>query len=108
MCNFGFNGDIRWLCDTDGANCLICEHTVDNHFITDCPKFRDNFALLRRKLKLKVCSSDPTDRDLMANFLNNLDQHSKMLLILGSLLLPFDDMAVHSERRFITLAVGKS
>ena len=39
MCNFGFNGGVRWLRDTDGANCFICKHTVDDnsHFILNCP-----------------------------------------------------------------------
>ena len=35
------------------------------------------------KLKSKARSSDATDGDLMANFVDNLDQHSKMLLLLG-------------------------
>ena len=32
MCNFG---GVTWLRDTDGANCFICKHTVDdnNHYL---------------------------------------------------------------------------
>ena len=29
MCNFGLNGGVPWLRDTDGANCFISKHTVD-------------------------------------------------------------------------------
>ena len=48
MCNFGFNGNVPWLRDSDGANDFICKHTVDDnsHFILNCPSFKDHFALL--------------------------------------------------------------
>ena len=43
ICNFGFNGGVPWLRDTDSANCFICKHTVDDnsHFILNCPSFKD-------------------------------------------------------------------
>ena len=64
MCNFGFNGGVPWLRDTDGANCFICKHTVDdniNHFILNCPSFKDYFALLWHKLKVKVQKSNSVE-----------------------------------------------
>ena len=92
MCNFGFNGGV----------------TVDdnNHFILNCPSFKDHFALLWHKLKVKVHKFNPVD-GLTSNFVDNLDQHSKMLLLLGGLPLLFDQMTVHKMRRFITSAVAK-
>ena len=77
MCNIGFNGGLLWLCDTDGANCFICKHTVDitSHFTLDCPSFKDHFVLLWHKLKIKVRNFNPTDGDLKANLVDNLDQH---------------------------------
>ena len=110
MCNFGFNGGVLCLRDTDGANFFICKHTVDdnNHFILNCPSFKDHFALpVWHKLKIKVCKSNPVDGSLISNFVDNLDQHSKMLLLFGALPLPFDQMTVHSMRRFIISAVRK-
>ena len=88
MCNHG----VTWLCDTNSANCFICKHTVDDniHFILNYSSFKDHFALLWHKLKVKVCKSNPVDGSLISNFVDNLDQHSKMLPLLGGLLLPFD------------------
>ena len=85
MCNFGFNALVPWLRDIDGANCFIGKHTVDDnrHFILNCPSFKDYFALLRHKLKVKVHKSNPVDGSLISNFADNPDQHSKMLLLLG-------------------------
>ena len=96
MCNFGFNRRVPWLPDTNGVYCSVCKDTVDStsHFINDCPSF-------------KACSSDPTDGYLMMNLVDNLDKHSEMLLLLGGLPLPFDQMMAHSMRRFITSALEK-
>ena len=90
-------------------NKLICKHTVDDnsHFILNCPSFKDYFALLWHKLKVKVHKSNPVDGSLTSNFVDNLDQHSKMLLLLGGLPLPFDQMTVHTMRRFITSDVAE-
>ena len=107
--NFGFNGGVPWLRDTDGANCLVCKHNVDDnsHFILNCPSFKDHFALLWHKLKVKVDKCNPVDGSVISNFVDNLDQDSKMLLLLGGLSLPFDQMTAHTMRRFITSAFGK-
>ena len=41
------------------------------------------------------------------NFITNLDQHNKMLLLLGGLQLPFDDLTANSPKKFVVAAVGK-
>ena len=41
------------------------------------------------------------------NFITNLDQHHKMLLLLGGLQLPFDSITTNSIKRFVAAAVGK-
>ena len=41
------------------------------------------------------------------DFITNLDQHNKMLLLLGGLQLPFDDLTANSIKRFLAAAVGK-
>ena len=106
--NFRFIWGVPWLRDTDGANCFICKHTVDgdSHFTLNSRSFKDHIALLWHELKVKVRKSNPVDGSLISNFVDNLDQHSKMLLLLGGLLLPFDQMTVHSMTRFITSTVG--
>ena len=87
MCNFG---GVTWQGDTDGADCFICKHTVDdnNHFILNCPSFKDHFALLWHKLKVKVRNSNSVDGSLISNFIDNLDQHTKRRLLLGGPALP--------------------
>ena len=92
MFNFGFNGGIPLLCDTNGANCFICKHTVDDnsHFILNCPRFKDNFALLWHKLKVKVHKSNPVDGQSRSTQQNAAS--------LRGLPLPFDQMTVHTMR----------
>ena len=74
MCNFGFNGYVPWLRDTDGANCFICKHTIDDnsHFVHNCPSFKDYFALLWHKLKVKVHKSNPVNGSQISNFADSL------------------------------------
>ena len=48
MRNFGINGGVPWLNNTDGEFCLLCKESVEDvsHFLSDCPNFRDNFESL--------------------------------------------------------------
>ena len=41
------------------------------------------------------------------NFITNLDQHHKMLPLLGGLQLPLDNITTNSIRRFFAPAVGE-
>ena len=41
------------------------------------------------------------------SFITNLDQHDKMLLLLGGLQLPFNNLKANSIKRFVAAAVGK-
>ena len=36
--NFGLNGGVPWLLNTDGALCFICKENVENvnHFLLEC------------------------------------------------------------------------
>ena len=58
-------------------------------------------------LKTKSRHLNPVDRDQIVDFITNLDQHNKMLHLLGGLQLPFDDLTATSIKRFVTAAVGK-
>ena len=46
--NFGINGGVPWLTNTDGELCLFWEDNVEDvsHFLVDCPIFGDNFESL--------------------------------------------------------------
>ena len=72
-----------------------------------CPGFKENLDSLWDKLKTKVRHLNPVDGDQIVDFITNLDQHNKMLLLLGSLQLPFDDLTANSIKRFLAAAVGQ-
>ena len=93
MGNFSLNGSITWLQNTDGAICLICKENIASvvNFFLDCSYFRNNFESLRNKLKSKITRSNLMDGVYIRNFIETLDGHSKVLSLLGGLVLPFDN-----------------
>ena len=46
--NFGLNGSVPWLTNTEGEFCLLCKESVEDvsHFLLDCPSFRVNHESL--------------------------------------------------------------
>ena len=58
-------------------------------------------------LKTKARHLNPVDGDQIVDFITHLDQHNKMLLLLGGLQLPFDNLTANSIKRFVAAAVGK-
>ena len=48
MGNFGLNGSLPWLQNTDGAICFIRKEDIESvtHFFLDCSYFRNNFESL--------------------------------------------------------------
>ena len=82
--NFGLNGSVPWLKDTEGA--LICKEDIENldHFLLDCPQFTENFDSIWYNLELKTIRSNPKDGIQIPNFTKKLDhQHTVMLLVVG-------------------------
>ena len=61
MGNFGLNGSLPWLQNTDGAICFICKDDIESvtYFFLDCSYFRNNFESLWDKLKIKIATSTP-------------------------------------------------
>ena len=108
MGNFGLNGGILWLTNTEGATCFVCKQGVEtvNHFLLECHGLKENLDFLWDKLKTKARHLNPTDGDQIVNFITNLDQHNKMLLLSGGLQLQFDDLTANSLKTFAA-AVGK-
>ena len=56
MGSFGLNGGIPWLTNTKGATCFVCKQGVKtvNHFLLECPGFKENLDSLWDKLKAKL------------------------------------------------------
>ena len=53
-----------------------------------------------------MAGSNPTGEAYTCNFIENLDGHGKVLLLLGELALPFDNETNILINRFISSAVG--
>ena len=109
MGNFDLNASVPWLKDTEGALCFICKEDIENtdHFLLDCPQFKENFDSIWRNLDLKIMRSNPTDGIQIANFIKELNCQHKIMLLVGGLFLPFDHETTTLIKRFISSAVGK-
>ena len=86
MGNFGLNGSLPWLQNTDGAICFICKEDIESvtHFSSRLlSDFRNNFESLRDKLKIKIARSNPIDGAYICNFIKTLDGNNRVLLLLG-------------------------
>ena len=107
--NFGLNGGVPWLLNTDGALCFICKENVENvnHFLLECREFRNNFDSIWLNLRQKIVSASPIDGSQIFDFIHHLNQRHKVLLLLGELQLPFDRESVTLITRFICSAVNK-
>ena len=109
MGNFGLNGEIPWITNTDDDLCYLRKRDTETlgHFLFDFPDFRGHFDSLWSNLCLKVTASNPLDGGHIVGFIVSLDRHHKAMLLLGCLPLPFDSSTVTVIIRFITSATGK-
>ena len=94
MEQFGLNGGVPWLSNTDGALFFICKSETEDfyHFVVNCPNIREEFESLWSNLKNKVISSSPLDGSAVAGFISNLAPQERLQLLLGGLPLPFDNL----------------
>ena len=85
MQNFGIDGSVPWLTNTDGEHCLLCKDSTEDvsHFLFDCPNFRDNRESLQSNLSQKVIACNPSDGMQTSHVFSSLDRKQKILLLLG-------------------------
>ena len=109
MGQLGLNDRVSWLSSTDGALCFICKSETEdfNHFAFNCPNFREEFESLCSNLKNKVIRSNPLDGSTVAHFISNLAPQKRLQLLLGGLLLPFDNLTNMLITRFVPSALAK-
>ena len=69
--------------------------------------FSGHFDLIWSSQTTIVKQSNPTDGSHMSDFLVDLEQHQKALLLTGCLPLLFDSATIMMITRFVTSAVGK-
>ena len=55
----------------------------------------------------EIIHSNPTNGSHMSDFLVNLEQYQKALLLIGCLPVPFDSATIMMLTRFVASAVGK-
>ena len=109
MRNSGTDGGVPWLTNTDGELCLPCKEGVGvvSRSLLDCPNFSDNREFLWSKLNQKVIACNPSDKTHISHFFSSFDREQRILLLLGGLHLPYDQVTVNVVKRFISSAIGK-
>ena len=80
MGNFGLNGGVPWLTNTDGELCLFCKYSVEDvsHFLSDCSSSRYNFESLWSNLSQKIIACNPSDRTQISHFISSLDRQQNL------------------------------
>ena len=106
--NFGLNGGVTWLSNTDDALCFICKENVENvnHFLLECREFRNNFDSIWLNLRQKIVSVSPIDGPQIFDFIHHLTKGIKFFCHWGIA------TSIHRESvtlitRFICSAVNK-
>ena len=85
MGQFGLSGGIPSLRDSDGSFYFVCKQDVESvtHFLLDCSYFKQKFLSVWRNLEVKITLSNQADGINICQFIDNLDRHHKVLLLLG-------------------------
>ena len=78
-----------------------------NSFLLDCPFFNENVDSVWLNIKARIMETYPHDGTQICNFISNLDQDSKVLLLFGGLPLPFNNTTAFLIKSFMSSAVGK-
>ena len=91
MVNAGLQGGVRWLRNSCKSICPIYKSEEEDkyHFLFCCKAMRSELDLFWSKLFSLIQTKATFEADIIINFLRNLDDHSKVLLLKGGLRLPF-------------------
>ena len=74
MGNFGLNGGIPWLAETDNSLLYLQRRQQTLcHFFFDCPTFKPTFDSLWCNLLLKACNLNAVNETQISQFITNLD-----------------------------------
>ena len=70
MGNFGLNGGVPWLTNTDSELFLLCKDIVEggSHFLLDYHNFRGNCESIWSNLSQKVIACYPSDGTQISHF----------------------------------------
>ena len=112
MGNFGINGGVPWLTNTDGERTSsFLQKTAMNMsaiFSRTAPALEIiSFESIWSNLSQKIIASDPCDGTQISHFNGSLDSQQKNILLLGGFPLLFVRVTVTIINRFISSAFGK-
>ena len=109
MVNAGLQSGVPWLRNSCKSICPICKSEEEDnyHFLLRCKAMRPEFDLFWSKLFSLIETKATFEVDVIINFLKNLDDHNKVLLLTVDLKLPFQRSISVSIVRFIMVSVHK-
>ena len=109
LVNAGLKGSVPWLQGTNDVICPLCKvEPEDNfHFMLRCNIMKPEWNKFWEKLLSIVEVNCRQECDVLAQFLRNLDNYSRVLLLSGGLELPFLKHTCDTVRRFISVSVHK-
>ena len=109
LVNAGLRGSAPWLQGTNDVICPLCKvEPEDNfHFMLRCNIMKPEWNKFWEKLLSIVEVNCRQECDVLAHFLRNLDNYSRVLLLSGGLKLPFLKHTCDTVRRFILVSVHK-
>ena len=90
---------IPWLTNADGALCFICKTEVEalDHFVVNCPNFKDQLESLWSSLGDKIISSNSIVVGAIADFIKNLKHYQIRFLCAGKDLQSFSSLVCELE-----------
>ena len=108
MVNAG-QGGVPWLRNSCKSICPICKSDEEDnyHFLLHCKAMSPEFDLFWSKLFSLIQTKATFEANIIVNFLRNLNDHSKVLLLTGGLRLPFQCSISVSIARFFMVSVHK-
>ena len=109
LVSVGLRGGVPWLQGTSDIICPLRKvEPEDNfHFMSRCNIMKPEWDKFWKKLFSVVEVNCRQECDILTHFLRNLDNYSRVLLLSGSLELPFQRHTCDTVRRFISVSVHK-
>ena len=107
--NFGLNTSIPWATTSDSSIASSAKKVKRLYiiFFSVVRVFGSIFDHIWSSLTTKVKHSNPTDGSHMSDFLVNLEQHQKALLLTGCLPFLFDSATIMTITRFVAQRLVK-
>ena len=109
LVNAGLQGGPPWLRGTGKDLCPLCKlESEDNyHFLFKCKIMKPEWDKFWSKLFNTIHTRCEHEGSIANGFINNLGHSSKVLLLTGSLILPFQKFTNDVIRRFVAVSVYK-